>query len=415
MKQKGIAPIFILLLTVTFLAAGYLVYTSYSNNQTRVNPLQPTPTPSPTPTDVSPLPTDTGKTANWKTYTNSELRITFKYPNNWYARVKQRDWDVIISNENVNIDQMSKNGLQISILKWDGPFGLGGITEYQTASDYLNAYTKHTDGSVVQIDNQSAIKEILSGHVGAEYKNNPQQDDQFYVVRYEILHDNSIYRIEFDGVTSQNIKNSEQILNQILSTFKFLDQEQSDEGLDIIDGNVYKISSSGNQTLIVNKKDCKSGNLSDDYLEFSSFNISPDKSKVLLFGEEGLSIYTLCYTSLNPVKVKYISYVLKAVWSSNSQYIAFISKPADAGPDTIINIYDTRTDKLLNISNKPSIQNLKYDYLGFNDVMWLDDDSGIKVHYTAYQNRNNDPDPFIASFGAKVDEGEVILPVTVNK
>ncbi|MDP3974264.1 MAG: hypothetical protein Q8P92_05535 [Candidatus Daviesbacteria bacterium] len=76
MKQKGLAPILIVLLIAAAIG-GYLIYAG------KINLNKPTPQqtiqPSTT-SDASPAPTGAVETANWKTYTNKEYRIQFKYP-----------------------------------------------------------------------------------------------------------------------------------------------------------------------------------------------------------------------------------------------------------------------------------------------------------------------------------------------
>lgn len=75
-NQKGLAPILIVILIAAGLG-GYLIY----QKQTRSTPApQPTTQPSPSPA-ASPVQTDTGETANWKTYKNQHY--SFRYPKNW--------------------------------------------------------------------------------------------------------------------------------------------------------------------------------------------------------------------------------------------------------------------------------------------------------------------------------------------
>lgn len=73
MKQRGFAPVLIVLILA--LVAGYFVYTNYSNNRTKSSSVQTTQTfiPSPTP-DPHP---------DWKKYHNENLNFSFRYPQNW--------------------------------------------------------------------------------------------------------------------------------------------------------------------------------------------------------------------------------------------------------------------------------------------------------------------------------------------
>jgi hypothetical protein len=77
-KQKGFAPIFILLIVVIIGAAGYF---AYSKGYISINLPKPsgvsitTPTTSPTP----------DPTANWITYSNNTYHFSFRYPNTWFS------------------------------------------------------------------------------------------------------------------------------------------------------------------------------------------------------------------------------------------------------------------------------------------------------------------------------------------
>lgn len=180
-------------------------------------------------------------------------------------------------------------------------------------------------------------------------------------------------------------------------------QEQISE-LKIVDGNVYQ----GSQ-LLISKKDCNSGNNSDEYLNINDFNLSPDKAKILLFGEEGLSVKILCYTALNPIHVQYIGPGIQTDWSHNSRYLAYTSKPADAGPVSMLYAYDTQLNKSIDLRSIVKINNLKYDDLGFSNLVWLNDDSGIKVNYQAFKNTD-------IPWGSLIGEGETtVLLSSTNK
>lgn len=70
MKQKGFAPIIILVL-IALAVVGYFGYKNYWPK-------------SQTPVITSPLPTVTADpTVNWKAYTNNKYQFEFKYPSDW--------------------------------------------------------------------------------------------------------------------------------------------------------------------------------------------------------------------------------------------------------------------------------------------------------------------------------------------
>lgn len=166
--------------------------------------------------------------------------------------------------------------------------------------------------------------------------------------------------------------------------------------LEIIDGSLYKILSSGENKLLIDKQG--TGEITDFYE-----STAPDKLKSFLMIQGGISLNFLYYLSPSEADVKQIGIAQEAVWSNNSRYIAYSNKPADAGPIVSVFIYDTQNDKKTELSGNYKVENLSYSYLGFNNLRWLDDDSGIQVRYDAYTGE--------IPYGEKIGEGETILKV----
>lgn len=79
MRQKGFAPIIILLVLVILGVVGYF---AYSKGYININPSKSTPTVNPQ-LDLTSSPTP-DPTANWKTYTDSDNIFSIKYPSDWY-------------------------------------------------------------------------------------------------------------------------------------------------------------------------------------------------------------------------------------------------------------------------------------------------------------------------------------------
>lgn len=100
MSQKGLVPIFVIFLTVTFLVAGYLVYTNYSNlsrvklmdNRTEIDLQSKS---SPVPSNINRESTASAEIANWKTYSSKEFDYEVQYP---------PDWDVVEAKPRVGMN-----------------------------------------------------------------------------------------------------------------------------------------------------------------------------------------------------------------------------------------------------------------------------------------------------------------------
>ena len=76
-NQKGQVLLIVLLIAAAI--GGYLFYTNYSNNRSKIIS-------SPTIQQVTqPSSTTTDEIANWKTYTSKYGEFSFKYPPNWYT------------------------------------------------------------------------------------------------------------------------------------------------------------------------------------------------------------------------------------------------------------------------------------------------------------------------------------------
>lgn len=172
-------------------------------------------------------------------------------------------------------------------------------------------------------------------------------------------------------------------------------QQDSEKSKIVIEGSLYRILPSGEKKLLIAKPETGG-------ITYFSESISPDNTKSFFMVEGGISHYLLYYLPpKSELAAERIDFAQEAVWSNNSRYIAYAKRPADAGALVSIFVYDTLTQKVDEISKGHEIENTNYDYLGFSDLEWLDNDSGIKAHYDAYTER--------LPGGEKVSEGETIL------
>lgn len=201
-KQKGLAPILIVLL-IAAVIGGYLLYSGKINlNQTT----QPSPT-----TNVSPAPTGDAETANWKTYTNTKYKYSFKYPSHYNFL------DAELMSQSTTNDEF-----MVSFLKYSS----NEAQKYKINNreeafyDYFgvvvqggNCSSLTTPGNVVTIDGVSGKKYTGSSSTFA--------DPQFGDILVLVNKNNYCYHLAFLK-DPRNPKSSEALFDQILSTFKFI-------------------------------------------------------------------------------------------------------------------------------------------------------------------------------------------------
>ena len=135
MKQKGLAPILIVLLIAVGIG-GYLLY------QKQLKPVS-VPQPSPSPV-VSPESSNSAQTtnpdligANWKTYTNTKYSFTVNYPSDWKI-------DELTMPINLN-----KSGDSASVVNFNAP---GFPTPGVGLDGGIGFFVHMTDGNVKVMD-----------------------------------------------------------------------------------------------------------------------------------------------------------------------------------------------------------------------------------------------------------------------
>ncbi len=82
--KYGFAPILVLVIILIFVLGliGYVGYQAMGNPRKIIDS---------EPTQISPFP---NPTANWKTYTSPELKITFQYPSDWYIDTGRTELEI---------------------------------------------------------------------------------------------------------------------------------------------------------------------------------------------------------------------------------------------------------------------------------------------------------------------------------
>lgn len=131
-KQKGLAPILIILL-IALGIGGYLIY------QKQTKPVAvPQQTSEPTPVSASnSKSTNSAETANWKTYDNSKLSIS--YPSSWLVDDSALDITFKSSDYLMSSQGFPQKGFSVILFVGKMPFtgnqGLVSITKTQWLGD----------------------------------------------------------------------------------------------------------------------------------------------------------------------------------------------------------------------------------------------------------------------------------------
>lgn len=192
-KKKSFAWLLILVFLFLLASTGVLAYQYY---QLKTQVASPAPSPFLVPS-LTPTPSQ-DPTADWKTYTSTNLGFSFHYPPN-----------SIIKTDTLSIDgSLEFNNFILFVEKTN-----------DTLTNYVNKL-KDTNGTALVTKNIGDIPTIE--WVGA-FKNAPTHyisfENKGYVYSFGIT--------PLDDMTSFNPNNTN-LLDQILSTFKFLDDTKPD-------------------------------------------------------------------------------------------------------------------------------------------------------------------------------------------
>ena len=208
--QKGFSLILIVLLIAVLGVGGYFVYSNYSGNQIKPVPIQASPIPQLTPTD---------ETANWRTYTNTLVGFSIKYPEKLsYNEVRLQD-SLYPFMPNVSaiefVNQNNKREFGNSLL-----IRVFGIKDKNLNTDSLDL-EKLSRHDFFPITN-AEWKDIKIGNFNGRYI----ASTGGVLVGYSailVVTDKIFYFNLYDYADDTYITSND--FNQILSTFKFLDDK----------------------------------------------------------------------------------------------------------------------------------------------------------------------------------------------
>jgi hypothetical protein len=196
---------FALILVILMAAAGLLFYQNQQlKNQLAQVETQPLPATTPHPT------------ADWKTYKSQSF--IFKYPNNFQYVTLENGVVYFFGNQN-DYDNC-KEYLESNIKKIDNPclntaFVFNGYKRYAASKfeqDFKNDYSFSPDGQVTYVDNLNRpwITDYFLGEV-------------FNFAAYTQIGDS------YHAVFFQNKQEDREFFNQILSTFEFLEENETSD------------------------------------------------------------------------------------------------------------------------------------------------------------------------------------------
>lgn len=213
-KQTGyfLPAIVAVIVLVIISVGGYFLY----QKQIKPTPTpQQTSQPTPSPTDASGAPTGAAETANWKTYTNTDYNYQLKYPPTWKIETPSNTSGIGKPTVYVNIvsDIQFKNECCF-------PYSIG-----------INVYEK-SENKTIQELGQEIIKDFKYTEETLNdmkiYRTNSLSSQFGSEAVFVKIDKNNYVSLALSPFNNDkpfpNQEDQYEIFNQILSTFKFLDQ-----------------------------------------------------------------------------------------------------------------------------------------------------------------------------------------------
>ena len=208
MRQRGFVEIIVIIVVLVLAAIGGAYYLGTQKNNV-VPSVSPAAIASPTTSDASQLPNDNLETANpdsiganWKTYTNTKVGYTFRYPASWQVLTSDPEDKRMFNGCDLYIQN---NEAKSTIIALDVLEGSDGAFCWSYGRFYDDQRRKSTITSSSQEISVSKWSEI-----GKEYEGDLFQD--------HMVGKNTIAGLVYKEGKDQN---AERTFDQILSTFKF--------------------------------------------------------------------------------------------------------------------------------------------------------------------------------------------------
>jgi len=211
--KKGVSPVLLAISGLLMLGGiAFVALTLWQKGLLGGFLAKPTPTPT-----LAPEPTPTpDPTADWKIYTNTKYNYQVKYPPTWMVRAMDGDKQLDqISKVNFRVitDEIpTVSGFDLSVIPNPDNLSLTDwVKQNPDNGVLLPSFTKEIESSLVLINglNWERIEGDSIGYVPSGY------------IKYGLAHRESLYYVAV--IIEYDIDD----LDQILSTFKFLDQDSS--------------------------------------------------------------------------------------------------------------------------------------------------------------------------------------------
>lgn len=213
----------ILFIALPFL--GFLLGMQYQEvidfqNQQVTAPVTLKPHPAPSTIAQPSRSTASAETANWKTYKNSEY--SFKYPANFIIKERQNRYSFMTTQKISTLfveDNNQESLLYLEIFSEENPRNL---TSEQFLNDYLDRLNEDDGPETRYVVKKvrSSLKPYDQGNINGMYALLGWDYDFDTIVQ---TRNNRVYTFLYSATNAGNQKYQEQIINQILSTFKFIE------------------------------------------------------------------------------------------------------------------------------------------------------------------------------------------------
>ncbi len=228
MNQKGLAPILIIILIATLALGGYLVYQKYQVTHTppQTTPYDPVACSQdaklcPDGSYVSrvgpncefaPCPSTGSDISNWKTYTNTEYKITFKYPPSFLIAAEEtisNAYGIFFARSEIEKQEVEECLKQYECysIPFDISFKVISKLPNKTLNDVIwdDSRADSTNFSFTNIDNLPSLQEQITGV------------NESIVYHTYVDRDKTVFHIQIGKAKDLEIN-----VDQILSTFRFL-------------------------------------------------------------------------------------------------------------------------------------------------------------------------------------------------